>query len=154
MAHSRRIMAGVLLALVWGLDGAWAQGNASDAARVHLDERSFCEAVLDGDLWARTELYFGLSRAEGPDITEDDFQGFLDSVVTPRFPDGLTLLSGNGQFRGSSGVVVQEGTKLLILFYPWSAARNRAVERIRALYKSEFQQEAVLRVDEQSCVSF
>jgi Protein of unknown function (DUF3574) len=75
-------------------------------------------------------------------------------VVTPRFPDGLTLLSGAGQFRGSSGAVVKEPSKLLILFYPWNNARNRSIERIRTLYKQTFQQEAVLRVDDESCVSF
>ena len=74
--------------------------------------------------------------------------------MTPRFPDGLTLLSGDGQFRGASGVIVQERSKVLILFYPWTAGRNRAIQRIRALYKRQFAQEAVLRVDDTSCVSF
>jgi hypothetical protein len=124
-------------------------GDSSLAA-----ERRFCEDKLGGQIWSRTELYFGLSRAGGPDVTDEEFQAFLDTIVTPRFPDGLTLLTGDGQFRGSSGVVVQERSKLLILFYPWSNARNRAVERIRAIYKGTFQQEAVLRVDDSSCVSF
>lgn len=154
MVHSRRLLVVLLVTL-----GAWplaARGVEEAAPPLSTDavERALCEGRLNGRLWARTELYFGLSRAEGPDVTEEEFQAFLDVVVTPRFPDGLTLLSGDGQFRGASGVVVQERSKLLVLFYPWSNARNRRVEQIRSLYKREFQQEAVLRADDTSCVSF
>jgi len=154
MLHSRRTALGVLTALALAASGAGAQPALPSAASKAAEDPGFCANTLHGQTWARTELYFGMSRPDGPDITDEEFQGFLDSVVTPRFPDGLTLLTGDGQFRGSSGIVVRERSKLLILFYPWNAGRNRAVERIRALYKRDFQQEAVLRVDETSCVSF
>lgn len=144
------------IACVLALSGAAALGQEeAPAARPAADTASqFCANQLHGELWARSELYFGMSRADGPDITDQEFEAFLDGVVTPRFPDGLTLLTGNGQFRGSSGVVIKERSKLLILFYPWTGRRNRAVDRIRELYKQAFQQQAVLRVDETSCVSF
>lgn len=102
----------------------------------------------------RTELFFGLSRSNGPDVTEEEFQHFVDTEVTPRFPDGLTLLTGRGQFKGSTGTIIQEGSKVLILLYPFNQKSNRAVEQIREAYKDTFQQESVLRVDGQSCVSF
>ena len=145
--QSRNVLAGMLVAMVLAADGALARETTPA-------DRQFCEQKLHGEIWSRTELYFGLSRADGPNVTEAEFQAFVDEVVTPRFPDGLTLLSGAGQFRGSSGAVVKEPSKLLILFYPWNNARNRAIERIRTLYKQAFQQEAVLRVDDESCVSF
>ncbi|MGH8565805.1 MAG: DUF3574 domain-containing protein [Gammaproteobacteria bacterium] len=63
-------------------------------------------------------------------------------------------ISGIGQFRDSAGTTVQEGSKLLILLYPFNEENNLAVEEIRTEYKGEFQQQSVLRVDEQSCVSF
>jgi hypothetical protein len=87
-------------------------------------------------------------------VTEEEFQHFVDTEVTPRFPDGLTLLTGTGQFKDSTGTIIQEGSKLLILLYPFNQKSNRAVEQIREAYKDTFQQESVLRVDEQSCVSF
>lgn len=154
MAHSSRKITGTLVALGLSVTGALAQPSDPAPRGAAAIEQSFCEETLHGQLWARTELYFGLSGADGRDITDDEFQEFLDTVVTPRFPDGLTLLTGDGQFRGSSGVIVQERSKLLILFYPWNGSRNRAIQRIRSLYKRDFHQEAVLRVDEQSCVSF
>jgi hypothetical protein len=45
----------------------------------------------------RTELYFGSSKPDGSVITLEQFQHFLDQEITPRFPDGLTLLTGLGQ---------------------------------------------------------
>lgn len=141
------VLAGMLVAMLLAADGAVARETTPA-------DRQLCEQKLHGEIWSRTELYFGLSRADGPNVSEAEFQAFVDEVVTPRFPDGLTLLSGAGQFRGSSGAVVKEPSKLLILFYPWSNARNRSIERIRTLYKQAFQQEAVLRVDDESCVSF
>ena len=117
-------------------------------------ERRICEQVIDGEIFARTELLFGLSRSNGPDITETEFQDFVDAQVTPRFPDGLTLLTGNGQFKDSTGNIVQEGSKLLILLYPFNKKRSALVDEVRAEYKTAFQQESVLRIDEHSCVSF
>ena len=108
-----------------------------------------------GDIWARTELYFGTSRPHGAPVSDERFNRFLDQQVTPRFPDGLTLLTGVGQFRNSSGVIVQERSKVLILLYPLTDtdASNR-IEAIREIYKVMFEQESVLRVDSRAGVSF
>jgi hypothetical protein len=56
---------------------------------------------------------------------EAEFQRFLNEEITPRFPDGLTLFAGLGQFRNSRGVIVQERSMLLILLYPVQARRQR-----------------------------
>jgi hypothetical protein len=108
-----------------------------------------------GDIWARTELFFGTSRPDGNVVSDDKFKRFLDQEVTPRFPDGLTLLTGQGQFRNSNGVIIQEKSKVLILLYPLddTEASNR-IEAIRSAYKVAFQQESVLRVDSRAGVSF
>ena len=115
---------------------------------------NFCQALVGAERFARTELFFGLSKSDGSTISEAEFQGFVDSTVTPLFPDGLTLLSGTGQFRGSSGEVIKEGSKLLILLYTFSRENSVKVEQVREAYKTAFQQQSVLRVDEPSCVSF
>lgn len=154
MTVRSRFVIGMVVAFTLAANLARAQDHGLAAPAAVEDARTSCEETLGGQVWARTELYFGMSRAAGPDITEEEFQHFLDAVVTPRFPAGLTVLTGDGQFRGASGLVIQERSKVLILFYPWSSGRNRAVERIRTRYKREFAQEAVLRVDTTSCVSF
>jgi len=60
------------------------------------------------DLWRRTELYFGSQKPDGSVVTEAEFEQFVDDVITPRFPDRLTLLTGYGQFRNASNVIVEE----------------------------------------------
>ena len=114
----------------------------------------FCKGTLQGEFWQRTELYFGRNSPAG-EVTETQFQGFLDGVVTPLFPDGLTVLDANGQYRASPGSPVEkERTKLLILLYPFSADASAKVEQIRTSYKQQFQQQSVLRTDVRACVGF
>jgi hypothetical protein len=106
-------------------------------------------------IWQRTELYFGSAKPDGTVVTEAEFMQFIDDTVTPRFPDGLTVLTGYGQFRNSAGVIVKERSMELILLYPPSMRdANRKIEEIRAAYKQAFQQESVLRVDSLAAVSF
>ncbi|MDQ3687687.1 MAG: DUF3574 domain-containing protein [Acidobacteriota bacterium] len=101
--------------------------------------------------FVRTELFFGTDRDDAPDVTDEEFNWFLDAVVTPEFPDGLTLLSGKGQFCcDANGAVIQEGSKLLILFYPLATQKESSekIEKIRKDYKNLFHQQSVLRVDD------
>jgi hypothetical protein len=106
------------------------------------------------EVWARTELYFGTSRPGLPEVTEDEFTAFVDTEVTPRFPDGLTRLTGKGQFRGSSGLI-KETSHVMILFYPAQMRdANSLIQEIRERYKTRFNQESVLRADGFSIISF
>ena len=106
-------------------------------------------APFIGERFARTELFFGSAKPHGSEVTTEAFQRFLDDEITPRFPDGLTLFMGLGQFRGSSGVIIQERSMLLILLYPAETLGDSSVkiEQIREAYKKLFQQESVLRAD-------
>jgi hypothetical protein len=163
MRRVHSLLIAVVLTAETIVAGVWAGDVRADNSRrddaiarysvLELGERAFCRHSLNEDLLVRTELFFGLSRPGGV-VTEEEFQTFLDTEVTSRFPDGLTLLSGKGQFKNSAGTIVQEGSKLLILIYPFSTQSNAAVEEIRTQYKASFQQESVLRTDERSCVSF
>lgn len=99
--------------------------------------------------FARTQLFFGTARPDGV-VSDDEFRAFLDREIAPRFPDGLTVLSGDGQFRGSDGVVIRERSYVVILLYPLDshAASTKRIERIRELYAAQFEQESVLRIDD------
>jgi hypothetical protein len=110
------------------------------------------------DPYIRSELYFGTTLPEGTATTSDDWQHFLDTEITPRFPDGLTVLTGYGQWRNSKGVITKEGSILLIILYPVETAQESSakLEEIRELYKEQFHQESVLRADDALpvCTSF
>ena len=105
----------------------------------------------------RTELYFGTNKDDGTVVSEQQFLDFVDRQITPRFPDGLTLVTALGQFRGSRGIE-RERSMLLILLYPLDTARSsgQKIEEIRKAYIGEFRQQSVLRADEPlpECVSF
>jgi len=107
-------------------------------------------AARNGSLnFARTELFFGTAKPDGV-VSDQEFLAFLDQEITPRFPDGLTLLKGDGQFRGEDGTIIKEDSFVLILLYPVEDFResSRRINTIRRLYRMEFQQESVLRVDD------
>jgi uncharacterized protein DUF3574 len=108
-----------------------------------------------GEVFVRTDLFFGSSRPDGSTVTDEEFEGFLKREITSLFPDGLTLLVGTGQFKNSKGEIIQEKSRLLILLYPFrETGSNGRIEQIRDAYKSVFGQESVLRADSLSCVSF
>ena len=105
---------------------------------------------LDSELFVRTELFFGRNKPDGNRVSRREWERFLDDVITPRFPEGLTVLEGTGRFLNSRGEVEQERTFVLVLLYPLAAQmdKNLRIEEIRDLYKLAFQQQSVLRVDD------
>ena len=106
-------------------------------------------------LWHRTELYFGTGKPDGSVVSDVQFKWFIDTQVTPRFPDGLTLLTAYGQFKDSQGVIKHEKSFLLILFYPPEMREaNKLIQEIREIYKAVFKQESVLRASDDNLISF
>lgn len=104
--------------------------------------------------YARLELLFGLGRQGGGTVSEEDWRAFLDAEVTPRFPDGLSVLPAYGQWRGRSGEIAKEPSRVLLIWHRRGAAAEADIEAIRNAYKARFGQESVMRVDGTSCVSF
>ncbi len=99
---------------------------------------------------ARLELIFGAGRT----VSERRFMAFLGKEVTPRFPDGLSLFSGYGQWRNGDGKILRESSRLLLIWYVQDAQSDAKIEAIRQAYKKRFHQQSVLRADGVSCVSF
>jgi hypothetical protein len=127
---------------------ATLQAQAQDRA---ILRRPIPRGGLAGSLnFARTELFFGTAKADGTAVTEDQFLAFVDAAITPRFPDGLTLLKADGQFKNSENVIVKEKSFVLILLYPVEDFRqaSKQINAIRDEYKAQFQQESVLRADD------
>ena len=102
----------------------------------------------------RDVIYFGRNRPDGGTVSDAEWQKFLDQVVTPRFPAGLTVVEATGQWRGQSGAVERERAEVLTVLHRDDAAPGRAVEEITAEYKRRFHQEAVLRERAPACVRF
>jgi len=107
--------------------------------------------------WVDTKLYFGLGQADQPEknISESEWREFLDREVTPRFPDGLSVLDMYGQWQGKTQTSPERlRTKCLIIDYPDTAENQAKVEAIRAAWKRKTGDQSVLRVTEPADVSF
>jgi hypothetical protein len=101
------------------------------------------------------ELVFGRNIGDSLGVSEADWNRFLDEEVTPRFPDGLTVLSASGQWRDTErGNVVQEPSKVLVLVLGDKAKDKPRVIEIAAAYKQRFKQQSVLTMLRPACVSF
>jgi hypothetical protein len=151
---SAKLAVVAVLVSVLGVVPAATAATAASQPQQQVSTGVLRAATSTGKLFHRTELYFGRNRPGG-EVSEEQFQHFLEVEVTKRFPDGLTLLDGLGQFLDSSGTIVKEKSKLLILFYPLNDRQaDGKVEDIRTAYKGQFQQESVLRVDTLQRVSF
>ena len=75
------------------------------------------------DLFAEYRLFFGRSQGAVEVVSDEAWQDFLAEEITPRFPDGLTVLDAAGQWRDATGSLVRERTKLLLI--PRQAGRRR-----------------------------
>ncbi len=100
-----------------------------------------------GTRMAKVELYMGAAGRAA------DWDRFLAEVVTPRFPDGLTVLSGQGQWRARQAIT-HEATRVVVIFYRPDATSDARIEAIRSSYKRRFRQRSVLRADSSACVAF
>lgn len=107
--------------------------------------------------WVDTKLYFGLGPADEPDkgVSEARWREFLDKEVTPRFPDGLSVVDVYGQWQGKKSPAPEKiRSKLLIIDYPDSQANRDKVDAIRTAWKTITHDQSVLRVTQPVDVSF
>jgi uncharacterized protein DUF3574 len=121
-------------------------------------------AALQGDAarpeaahWLRNELYFGVGTFDAPDdgIIEIRWRAFLDREVTPRFPDGLTVLDAYGQWRDHPNEAPSRlRSKVLIILCEDTPANRASIDAIRAAYKASTHDKSVLLATEHVDVSF
>jgi hypothetical protein len=101
----------------------------------------------------QVDLYFGLAT-RGRQIGEAEWAAFLDREVTPRFPDGLSVVDVAGQYRGPAGHISRERSKLLVVVVLDSPRHLAKVQAIIDAYERQFDQLSVLRVERAVCAAF
>ena len=109
-------------------------------------------AEVAPEKWVRTELYFGLApyEAEGLGLSaaEGTWRAFLDEEVTPRFPDGFTVLDGYGQWReGAGGAIARLRSRVLVIVHPDTAAKRAEIDALREAYRARTDAKSVLAVE-------
>ncbi|MGX1306905.1 hypothetical protein AB7M35_001625 [Amorphus suaedae] len=91
----------------------------------------------------QSTIYFGMESPDGG-VSEQEWSTFLADEVTPRFPDGLTVLSayGQGTSTKASGVLT-ETTKMLVIVHPDTAEATGKLGELKSIYKERFHQTGV-----------
>ena len=106
------------------------------------------------DRFVKHQLFMGRSGLSGEVVDDAAWATFLEDTVTPRFPDGLSVLDAQGQWRDSEGLVWKERSKVLVILTPQGRDGMRLIDEISDEYKRRFSQESVLLVVYDACVSF
>jgi Protein of unknown function (DUF3574) len=132
--------------------GLLAAGGRTPPPRPAAPAPAAC-AVGDTAL-VRDVVYFGRNRPDGGAVSDAEWHQFLDAVVTPKFPNGFTVIEGTGQWKGRSGVVERERSAIVTFLHTGSPADRGAVAEVAGAYKRQFGQEAVLRERTPACARF
>lgn len=86
-------------------------------------------------------LYFGRAPLDAPrpPAPEGEWRRFLEQEVTPRFPDGFTLIDGYGQWRNpATGRVTRQQSAVLNIVAPDTPGTLAGLDAIREAYKARF----------------
>ncbi|HLG46160.1 MAG TPA: DUF3574 domain-containing protein [Reyranella sp.] len=121
-----------------------ALGACTPAAVQTAAPTSTCAASLKPAV--EVDLYFG-------EVGPADWRAFLDEEVTPRFPNGLSVIDIYGQYRNRQGTIERERSKLLVIVLFDAPAHASRVQAIVDSFRRRYKQESVLRVEQPICAS-
>jgi hypothetical protein len=96
----------------------------------------------------RYELYFGGS------VGNNEWNEFLDTEVTTRFPRGLTVVDAHGQWQETNGQISKEATRILIVVVPNNVTATAYIGAIATAYDDRFAQDSTLLVRASVCAGF
>jgi hypothetical protein len=99
------------------------------------------------------ELFFGLDTPAGT-ISDTDWKAFVDQDVTPRFPAGLTVWDGAGQWREPDGALTREPAKVMLIVLGARRGEDARLAQVIAAYKVRFGQQSVLLTEHRDCARF
>ena len=106
------------------------------------------------DRFVEYRLFMGRAGQDGEVVDDTAWDSFLGDTVTPRFPDGLTVVDAQGQWRGSEELIQKERSKVLTILASPGDDGRRLIDEISHEYKRRFGQESVLQVIDDACVAF
>jgi hypothetical protein len=101
------------------------------------------------------QLLFGRNIGGRLRVSEAAWRRFVAREVTPRFPDGLTIIDASGQWRDRRrGAIVHEPSKLIEIILTGRGDDQNRLDAIVAAYKRQFRQGSVGVIVQSACVAF
>jgi hypothetical protein len=124
---------------------AWSGVAGAQSAECHAGQRPQQVA----------ELLFGRKVGDRLGVSEAQWARFVDREISPRFPDGLTVLDAKGAWRDTArNIIVHEPSKVVEIVLPGKPDDVDALTEIAQAYKTRFRQQSVGIVVRAACVSF
>jgi hypothetical protein len=103
---------------------------------------------------ATVRLYCGLSIPGGAVVGADAARAFIADHVSTSFPDGYTVISGQGGWRDcATGKTIAEDSLIIEVQVNWKAAKAKVLALANA-WKTAFRQDAVMVTRQPVSVSF
>jgi hypothetical protein len=99
-------------------------------------------------------LYFGRGIPGGGEVSDAQWNAFVAEVVVPRFPEGFTVLRGDGHWKGDDGTSVSEQSWVLEVVHENNPAADTKLAEIAQIYRERFNQDAVMRVRTRAELTF
>ncbi len=123
------------------------------------DGAADCPAGLEP--FTEFNLYFGQEIGQeigdGVSVSNAEWSDFLADVVTPRFPDGLTVFDAQGQWLDTEEErLYREGTKVLNVLVPvaMTSEAKQSLDEIAEVYVDRFDQQVVFKTSAPACAGF
>jgi hypothetical protein len=101
----------------------------------------------------RAELFFGRAIGNRLGVTDRLWQRYVDRELTPRFPDGLTVVDGSGRWRAGDAIK-RERSKIVIVVTPDNAEMRARIAAAMNIYIVQFKQKSVGLVMQTVCAGF
>jgi hypothetical protein len=100
------------------------------------------------------QLYFGRQKPGG-EVTDTEWQAFVNDVLSPRFPDGLTVVDARGRWRDpGTETTLSERSEMVLIVVPNGAGGRQAIGLAVQDYRRQFDQQSVLQVEKPVCATF
>jgi Protein of unknown function (DUF3574) len=122
-------------------------GGSADAQSIE------CHGALKPQQVA--ELLFGRRIGDHGIVSEGAWRRFVAREITPRFPDGLTILEARGQWRNPANKrIIRERSNVVLIVLPGNVEDQDRLGEVAEAYKRQFRQQSVGIIVRPACVSF
>ena len=105
--------------------------------------------------YAIAQLFFGRDIPGRGPLTDAEWDDFAAHAITGQFPDGFTVMDGDGQwFDQGSGRLLREKSKILIVAADPESDLKTRIGSVIAAYRTQFKQRSVGVITSEACGAF
>ena len=103
----------------------------------------------------QTSLYFGQAKPQGGFVTAAEWNSFVQQYISRRFAAGFSVIKVDGKWQDTqTHQLISEPTYLVLILHKRSKQLSAAIDSLRSQYKTLFNQQSVLRTDQQVKANF